>query len=80
LTFYEQLLHQYSLPKNYKSQTVIRKKLRKTLLFLKAARKMLMKLTPAVNYFACVQLAPLPTSVPSLPRVEASVGQRRRRC
>jgi len=34
------------LPNNYKSQTVIREMLRKTLMYIKFARLMLMKLTP----------------------------------
>ncbi len=37
-TFYEQLLHQYSFTKKLQSQTVIREKLRKTLLCKKASK------------------------------------------
>jgi hypothetical protein len=38
-----QLLHQYPLAKKSQSQTVIREKLHKALLYEKGARKMLMK-------------------------------------
>jgi len=44
---YEQLLHQYPLAKKSQSRTVIREKLHKALLYKKATRKMLAKLTPA---------------------------------
>jgi len=40
-TFYKQLLHQYSFTKKFQSQTVIREK---------GKLKMLMKLTPGVNF------------------------------
>jgi len=46
-TFYEQLLRQYSCAKKLQSQTVTREKLHKILSFKEAARKMLVKLTPA---------------------------------
>jgi hypothetical protein len=39
----------YFLAKEYRRQTVSTEKLSKTLLYKKAARKMLVKLTPAVN-------------------------------
>jgi hypothetical protein len=42
-------MRQYSFAKNYKSQTVIREKLSKTLAYEKGAHKMLMKLTPWIE-------------------------------
>jgi len=44
-TFYEQLLCQYSFTEKLQSQTVGRKKLSKTLLYKKAAHKLLVNLT-----------------------------------
>jgi hypothetical protein len=55
-TFFEQLLRQYSLAKKFQSQTVIREKLRKILLYEKGAHKILMKLTPyhvSANVSSC---------------------------
>ena len=49
-TFYEQLLHQYSFAKIIQRQTLCREKLLKTLLNKKSVRKILMKLTPGVNF------------------------------
>ncbi len=49
-TFYEQLLHWYSFAKKLKSQTVRREKLGIALLYQKGMSKMLMKLTPVVNF------------------------------
>jgi len=49
-TSYEQLFRQYSFAKKIQGQTAIRQKLHKTLLYEKAARKMLMKLTPGKNF------------------------------
>jgi len=48
-TFYEQLLHQYSFAKKLQSQTVNREKLCTTLSYEKAARKMLVKVTPGFS-------------------------------
>jgi len=42
----EKLLHRYSCAKKLQIQTVIREKLRKTIVHEKAARKILVKLTP----------------------------------
>jgi len=56
-TFYEQLLGQYFCAKKLQSQTVIREKHFKTLLFKKAAHKLLMKLTPP--------LPPIPMGFPT---------------
>jgi hypothetical protein len=49
-TFYEQLLRQYFCARKLQSQTVTREKLCKTLLYEKDKLKMLMKLTPRVNF------------------------------
>jgi hypothetical protein len=43
-------LHQYSFTKKSQSQTVSREKLRKTLSFKKAACKIVVTLTPGVNF------------------------------
>jgi len=48
-TFYEQLLRPYSDAKKFQSQTVIKVKLHKTLLYEKVERKILMKLTPTTD-------------------------------
>jgi len=45
-TFYEQLLRRYSFAKKLQSQTVIREKPCKALLYNKGSSKMLRKLTP----------------------------------
>jgi len=45
-TFYEQLLRQNPFAKKLQTQILSSKKLSKKLLYEKAARKMLMKLTP----------------------------------
>jgi len=49
-TYYEQLLCQNSFTKKLQSQTATREKLRKTLSYKKGSSKMLMKLTPVVNF------------------------------
>jgi len=49
-TFYEQLMRQYFCAKKLQSPTVIREKQRKALLYKKGLSKMLMKLTPVVNF------------------------------
>ncbi len=56
-TFYKQLLRWYFCTKKLKSQTVTWEKLRKTLLYEKVWSKMLMKLTPWVNYTNILQAA-----------------------
>jgi len=43
--------------KNLQGQTVTREKLHKTLLYEKGASKMLMKLTPVVNFINILQAA-----------------------
>jgi len=45
-----QLLRQYSCAKKLQSKTVTREKLHKTLSYKKGESKMLMKLTPGVNF------------------------------
>jgi len=47
---HEQLLRRYSSAKKLQSQTIIREKLHKALSYEKRAHKMLMKLTPGVNF------------------------------
>jgi len=47
----EQLSHRFSSPKKLQSQTVIKEKLCKTLLYEKPARKIFVKSTPALFSF-----------------------------
>jgi len=49
-TFYEQIFADYLLPTKLQTQTVSADKFRKTLLYKNDARKMLVKLTPGVNF------------------------------
>jgi len=48
--FYRHLLRKYSFAKKLQIKTVCREMLHKVLLYEKAAHKMLLKLTPAVNF------------------------------
>jgi hypothetical protein len=50
VSFYEQLLRPYSFGKKLQSQTVIREKSFKALSYKKGLCKMLLKLTPLVNF------------------------------
>ena len=50
-TFYEQLLRQYPCAKNLQSQTASTKVFWRKIIGAKAARKMLMKLTPTLSHY-----------------------------
>ena len=55
--FYEQLLRWFPFDKKLQTLTVSTEKLQKTLLYEKAGRKMLVKLTPGVNSTNILQAA-----------------------
>ncbi len=55
--FYEQRLSQYSFAKKLQSQTIIREGLCKDLSYKKDERKMLMKLTPGLNFINVLHIA-----------------------